>query len=197
MTVTAKTKPAKLMARLIEEAREAVPKIGDVVAGVVISKEPRRMFVDLGVIGTGVVYGTEYIASRDQIKNLNPGDQITVKITSLANDEGFTEVSLKDADAEAAWARLKKVKEERTIVSLPVLEVNRGGLMMDMERIRGFLPVSQLSIAHYPRVEGGDKNKILEELKKFIGQELKVRILDLNPKENKLIFLDIYHKDEQ
>jgi ribosomal protein S1 len=59
---------------------------------------------------------------------------------------------------------------------------------MESSGVRGFLPVSQLSVEHYPRVEGGEKTKILEQLKHFIGQELTVRIIDFNPREEKLIF---------
>lgn len=189
MGVMPVSKPkTRLMARLMEDAKELAPKVGDVVTGVVITKEPRRIFLDLGSIGTGVIFGTEYIVARDQIKNLNVGDKVAAKILSLANEEGFVELSLKDAGKEETWNVLKKMKEERAIITTTVLEANRGGLIMEVNDVRGFLPVSQLSIKHYPRVEGGEKNKILEELKKFIGQEMKVRILDLNPKEEKLIF---------
>ena len=67
-------------------------------------------------------------------------------------------------------------------------DANRGGLILEHEGVRGFLPVSQLSMKHYPRVENGDKERIFAELQKFIGQELKVKILDANPYEEKLIF---------
>lgn len=178
----------KLMAQLLEDMKGLTPKAGDITTGTVIAKESRRIFIDLGPIGTGVVFGTEYIESRDQIKKLNVGDKVTVKIITLANAEGFAEVSLKEAGAEKTWNELRRLKDERVIVTVPVLEANRGGLIMELNGIKGFLPVSQLSIKNYPRVEGGERGKILEELKKFVGKELKVRILDLNPKEEKLIF---------
>ncbi len=177
-----------LMNEFMEAMRKNAPKVGDIITGKVIAKEPRRVFIDLGPMGTGIIYGTEYISSREEIKNLPLGEEVSVKLLSLANEEGFLEVSLKEAGREEAWQVLKKFKEERTTLSLPVLEANRGGLIMEANGIAGFLPVSQLSLEHYPRVEGGEKNRILEELKKFVGQTLEVRIFDTSPREGKLIF---------
>lgn len=188
--------PAQKMMKLLEGWVKQAPKIGDVVSGVVIAKEPRRLFVNLGALGTGVVFGTEYIRSRDKIKDLNPGDTISVKIVSLENEEGYLEVSLKEADKDETWNRIRALKQERAILALPVIEANRGGLIMELFGIRGFLPVSQLTLEHYPRVEGGEKEKILERLKAFVGQELRVRILDLSPKDDKLIFSEREAKED-
>lgn len=176
------------MSKLLERVYQVTPKVGDVVVGTVIAKEPRRLFVALGAIGTGVIYGTEYIRSRDKIKELNVNDTVNVKIVSFEHDEGFIEASLKEADRDETWNRVRELKQERTILSLPVIDANRGGLIMELRAIRGFLPVSQLTLEHYPRVDGGEKEKILERLKQFVGQELKVRILDMSPKDEKLIF---------
>jgi len=173
---------------MLEGSQGILPRIGEVVQGTLISKEPRRVFIDLGSLGTGVVYGVEYIRSRDEIKDLKPGAPITVKIISLENEEGFIEVSLKEAGKDETWNRLKTLKQDRVILRLPVIEANRGGLIMELNGIRGFLPVSQLTLEHYPRVEGGEREKIFEKLSEFVGKELNVRILDVQPKEEKLIF---------
>ncbi len=69
-----------------------------------------------------------------------------------------------------------------------MLEANKGGLLLSWQGIHGFLPASQLKADHYPRVEDGDKDKILDELKKFVGQKLSVTIISAAPKEGKLIF---------
>lgn len=182
--------------KLLEGWTRRAPKIGDVVSGVVIAKEPRRLFINLASIGTGVVYGTEYIRSRDKIKALNPGDTTSVKIVSLENEEGYLEVSLKEADRDETWNRIRTLKQERAILALPVIEVNRGGLIMELFGIRGFLPVSQLALEHYPRVEGGEREKILERLRAFVGKELRVRILDISPKDEKLIFSEREAKED-
>ena len=77
--------------------------------------------------------------------------------------------------------------EKKELVSTKILEANKGGLMIEVNGVPGFLPVSQLGSEHYPRVEDGDKNKILELLKRLIGQELNVRILDADRINEKLI----------
>lgn len=176
------------MAALAEALTKTAPKVGDIVSGTLTQKEPRRLFLDLGPIGTGVVFGTEYIRSRDRIKTLKPGDTTNAKIVSLENDAGYLEVSLREADKDETWERLRSLKKDRAILNLPVIDANRGGLIMELSGIRGFLPVSQLTIEHYPRVEGGEKEKILERLKDFVGKDLRVRILDVLPKDEKLIF---------
>ncbi|MFN7088360.1 MAG: S1 RNA-binding domain-containing protein, partial [Candidatus Paceibacteria bacterium] len=179
---------SRIMSQFLDLLKTRTPKVGSVVVGTVIAKEPKRVFIDLGAIGTGLIYGTEYIAARDQIRNLSVGEQVSVKILSIANEEGFFEVSLKEAVKEEAWQTLKRYRDEKTILSLPVLEANRGGLIMELCGITGFLPVSQLSLEHYPRVEGGDKNKILSELSKLVGKSLRVRVIDVSPQDGKLIF---------
>ncbi len=177
--------------------KKAVPAVGDVLTGKVIRKEPRRIFIDLDTVGTGVVVGREYFSALSRIRALNPGDDVTVKIIDMMNEEGYWELSMNQADREAAWKRLRDMKEKRDILSVPVLGANHGGLLMQSEGVEGFMPVSQLSLDHYPRVEGGDKTKIMEELKKFVGKELKVRILDMNEKDEKLIFSEREAAEEE
>ncbi|MEK9170753.1 MAG: S1 RNA-binding domain-containing protein, partial [Patescibacteria group bacterium] len=92
-----------------------------------------------------------------------------------------------EAQSQKSWDLIRELKRANKTISAKILSVNRGGLMVEISGIAGFLPVSQLSSEHYPRVEGGDKNKILEELSKFINQDFNVRVLDFSLKENKLI----------
>lgn len=167
-----------------------MPKVGETVKGTILEKRGTRIFIDLGQLGTGIIYGREYYAAEDMVKHLNPGNEVHAKVVELDNEEGYMELSLKEAGAERRWLDLRKILDEKSILELPVLEANRGGLILEAENIKGFLPASQLSSKHYPRVEGGDKEKIYQELQKLIGQTLKVKILDLNQPENKLIFTE-------
>lgn len=166
-------------------------------AGTVIQKEPRRVFIDLDTVGTGVVVGREYFSAISRIKSLNQNDDVTVKIIGMMNEDGYWELSMNQADREAAWKRLRELKDKRDILLVTVLGANHGGLLLQLEGIEGFMPVSQLSLEHYPRVEGGDKTKIIEELRKFVGKELKVRILDMSEKEEKLIFSEREAAEEE
>lgn len=163
-------------------------KAGDIIEGVILEKKRNQVFVDLGIRGTGIIYGREFYEASDMIKSLKNGDSITGKIVDADNENGFVELSLKEAGREKNWADLRKLMEEGSLMTLKITEANKGGLILETNGVKGFLPVSQLSMKHYPRVEGGEKEKIFQELQKFIGQEMKVKIIDVNPSEEKLIF---------
>ncbi|MBI2055983.1 MAG: S1 RNA-binding domain-containing protein [Candidatus Sungbacteria bacterium] len=178
------------MELLLKKGGFSVPKIGEVVQGAVIERKGAELFVDLGMHGTGIVFGREFRAANDMVKKLAPGDQISGKVVEFDNEEGYVELSLKQAGADQSWAELKKMAEAGDVLELPVLEANRGGLLLEAKGVKGFLPASQLSQANYPRVEGGDKEKIFQELQKLVGKPMKVKILDVNPIEQKLIFTE-------
>lgn len=164
-----------------------LPKVGEVVEGRVIKKSARNLYIDLGIWGIGIVYGIEFINAQDMIKNLKTGSIIFGKIVEVENEDGLRELSLAEAREQKSWDLIRELKKTNQTVTTKILSVNRGGLMVEISGVSGFLPVSQLASEHYPRVEGGDKNRILEELQKFIGEDFKVRVLDFDPKDDKLI----------
>src|SRR3989344_6611291 len=164
------------------------PKVGELVSGKVLSRRGPYIYIDLGACGTGVIYGREFYNARDIIKTLKTGSPVTAKVIELENEDGYTELSLCEAGKDKMWQEAEDLMKSKTPVPLFVLSANKGGLVMNWQGISGFLPVSQLTAKHYPRVEGGDKGKILSELQKFVGETLDVTILDIDPKESKLIF---------
>lgn len=163
------------------------PSIGEVVEGKLIEKNAKTLFFDLGTMGVGTISGKEYQRAGQDLKELKIGDSIFSKIINLENEDGYVELSLKEAGRDMNWAKLQEKLESKELIEVKVCEANRGGLMARIYDVPAFLPVSQLSTEHYPRVKDGDKEKILEELKKFIGQNIQVQIIDLNPSEEKLI----------
>src|SRR3990167_6086209 len=164
------------------------PDVGDIMEGRVISNDPKTgVFVDLSPLGTGVIYGREYINARDVIKKINTGDTIAAKIVDFDNPDGYIELSLKEARQAIIWGEAETAIREKKIFELPVKEANKGGLILEWQGIAGFLPASQLKPEHYPRVPDGDKDKIFEELRKLIGEKLSVSIISVIPKEGKLI----------
>lgn len=164
------------------------PSLGDIVEGPVIAIDKKGVFVDLKPYGTGIIYGREYISARDIIRKVNIGDSIAAKVVDLENEDGYVELSLKEAKQALIWSEAEAAIKTKTVYDVPVLEANKGGLLMSWQGIQGFLPASQLKADHYPRVEDGDKDKILEELKKLVGEKLSVCIIGATPKEGKLIF---------
>ncbi len=103
------------------------------------------------------------------------------------NENGELELSFKYAGHEKAWLTLTEVHDKKTSIKVKVVDANKGGLLIKYGQVDGFLPVSQLAPENYPRVNGGDKGKILEKLKGFVGQELEARIMTLDRKEERLI----------
>jgi len=165
-------------------------KPNDIIEGTILDKRGGKLFVDLGCNGAGIVYGKEYVAAQDIIKNLSLGDHVNAKVVDIDNDDGYVELSLQEAGKEKRWVDLRKMMQDGTLVDVTVKKANTGGLILEYSGLEGFLPASQLSFKHYPRVEGGDKEKIFQELQKLVGTIMKVKILDLNPEENKLIFTE-------
>lgn len=184
------TEPAAiptLMDELVKRVPE-FPQTGDLVEGTVINIERSSVYADLGAFGTGIIYGREFMNARDVIKKLNIGDIINAKIVERENEDGYVELSLKEARQALTWGEAEEAIKNKTVLEIPVKDANKGGLILEWQGIQGFLPASQLKTEHYPRVEDGDKNRILEELKKLVGTKIAVSIITASPKEGKLIF---------
>ncbi|OHA17823.1 MAG: hypothetical protein A2664_04245 [Candidatus Taylorbacteria bacterium RIFCSPHIGHO2_01_FULL_46_22b] len=164
------------------------PSVGDVIEGKVLGSARAAVYVDLPPFGTGIIYGREYINARDLIKKINVGDIIAAKIISNENVDGYIELSLKEARTALVWSEAEQAIKEKSVLELLVKEANRGGLILEWQGLQGFLPASQLKPEHYPRVSDGNKDRILEELKKLVGTRISVSIITALPQEGKLIF---------
>lgn len=175
-----------LMTGLLAQSPKT-PKLGEIVNGQVLEVGRDTVFIDLGAAGTGALFGREIKENRNLIKSLKPGDEISAMVLETENENGFVELSLQAAHREQSWGVLKNMSATQEIVKAKITAANRGGLMIELSGVVGFLPVSQLSHDHYPRVEDGDKNKILQELNKFVNKEMSVRVLDVDPSQQKLI----------
>ena len=176
-----------LMGKFLSEAAPS-PMVGDLIEGKVLKIEKSIVFVDMQPFGTGIIYGREYTIAKDIIKNVSPGDNVSGKIIDIEEKEGYFEISLKEARQAKVWNEAETAIKNKTVFEVSPHEANKGGLMINWQGITGFLPASQLNTEHYPRVADGDKDKILEELRKLLGQKLSVCIIVATPKENKLIF---------
>ena len=160
----------------------------DIVEGTVIAFEGTSVYVDLAPYGTGLIFGREFINAKDILKNTNIGDTVKGKVVEKENENGYVELSLQEAKQALLWKEADEMLKNKTELVLEVKEANKGGLLISWQGINGFLPASQLSADHYPRVADGDKELILRELKNLVGTKLSVSIIGVNPKEGKLIF---------
>jgi len=173
------------------------PEVDSLVEGPVILVEKSSVYVDLAPFGTGIIYGREFINAKDIIKKISLGDIIKAKIVEVENEDGYIELSLKEAKQALAWNEAEKAIKTKTVLDLEVKDANKGGLILEWQGIQGFLPASQLKADHYPRVLDSDKDKILRELKKLVGQHISVMIISTLPKEGKLIFSEKDNNPEE
>ncbi|NCU29871.1 S1 RNA-binding domain-containing protein [Candidatus Saccharibacteria bacterium] len=157
---------------------------GDVVDGTILSVKKHEVLVDLGPLGVGVVPRRE-IGFGQQ---LEAGEPVTASVVETEMEDGYSLLSLRKAAKDRGWDEIARVVESGDVVEISPYDANRGGLLIELEGVRGFLPVSQLSAEHYPRVGSSDKDGILQRLNALVGKTMKVRVLDVDRKTNKLIF---------
>ena len=174
--------------RLLESNDFKIPQTGDLIKGKVITASKAEVKLDIGGFITGVVRGPELYEEDDDYADLQPGDDVEATVIDAENENGELELSFRFAGQEKAWSGLRKAFQSREILKIKVADANKGGLLVKYRQIAGFLPVSQLAPENYPRVNGGDKGKILEKLKSFAGKEFEVKVMTLEEKEDKIIF---------
>lgn len=163
------------------------PKVGDLVEGTIINASKNEVLVDIAGMTTGVVRGKELEDESGLTSSLKVGDRAIATVVDLENERGEMELSFRQAGHQKAWDNLLELMRAETVIESRIVDANKGGLMVKVGNVVGFLPVSQLTTENYPRIEGGDKNKILAYLKTFVNKTLKTKIIDVNEGEEKLI----------
>jgi ribosomal protein S1 len=188
MSINVKNK-SNSIGQILKTNRSFLPVLypGDLVEGKILEKGSVRIFVDLGKYGTGVIYRGEMQNAKAYLKGLKVGDTIHGKVIDVDNEEGYVELSISEADKQKAWNDVQELKDKEEVIQVKITGFNKGGLIADLYGLAAFLPVSQLSAEHYPKFSEEEKNKILQSLQLFVGQELSVKIIDVNPRTNKLI----------
>ena len=171
---------------LLAQAGDGVKQItvGETVSGTILSIKKHEILIDLGPLGVGLVPRREVSFS----KNYNVGDSVIASVIDSELEDGYSLLSLRKAAKDRGWDEIAAKLESGEIITVLPYDANRGGLLVEYEGIRGFLPVSQLSAEHYPRVGSSDKDEILQRLNGLVNKEIKARILDADRKANKLIF---------
>lgn len=187
LSLTKPTKEKGLMDDMIKLS-PLPPEDGAIIEGTVIAKEKKALYIDVPPFGTGLIFGREYLNAKDIIKKVSIGDSVTAKIINFQGEDNYIELSLKEAKQAIIWDDAEKATRSKAQFNLLIKDANKGGLILEWNGIGGFLPASQLKPEHYPRVQDGDKDSIMEELKKLIGETLTVSIIGTDSKEGKLIF---------
>jgi small subunit ribosomal protein S1 len=186
--ITQQNKMAAALTQLLKtDAATNRIREGDVVEVSLIAQSAREAFFDLGRFGTGIVYGAEFGNAREILRTLEPGAKAHAKVTELDGRDGYTELSLAEAGKQRVWQQAQELLESGEIVKVKIFAANAGGLIGNLFELKAFLPTSQLGNEHQPKVTDGDRQKMLDELRKFVGEEFSVKVINVNPRTNKLI----------
>lgn len=177
----------KTMKDILASTEFTLPKPFEVLEGEIISVSKNSVLIDLGVLGTGIVYPGEFYENPNVQKALKPGQKVFSVLLDLEDEDGYRELSLRRAQTNTAWQEIKEKRDSGEIITTKIININKGGLIIEINGVQGFLPLSQLSTEHYPKVEGGDTAKIVQALQKLRNEEIKIKIIDFSEEENRLI----------
>ncbi|MBT3835555.1 S1 RNA-binding domain-containing protein [Candidatus Peribacteria bacterium] len=177
----------KMEKLLSEESAPPVisPKPGEVLDGEVVFKGKNKLLLDISGSATGIISGRELRDSFHTFQELSVGAEVTAMVLEEENDEGMIVMSLRRVSQQKAWDKFYKLIDDDGTMSFVPQEANKGGLLANIDGIRTFLPVSQLSPVNYPRVT--DKSEIMNRLGKFIGQEFFVKIIMTDEDAGKIV----------
>jgi len=151
-------------------------KKGQQVEGVISSLGKKMLLVDIGAKTEGVVTGDDIVEAQDMLEGLKVGDKISAFVKFPENDQGQIILSLKQAADENRWSRFKKLMDEEKEVDVVGLEVNKGGMVVKIGDVRGFVPTSQFG------------EKFLGNMEELLNKSFKVRVIEVDKDQNRLIF---------
>jgi len=185
--------------KLLERDEIKIPQVGDIIKSKVITASKSEVKLDVNGVLIGIVRGPELYNEVSTYADLKPGDEIEAAVIDEENERGELELSFRLVGQEKAWKELREAFKNKEIIKVKIADANKGGLLARYCQIEGFLPVSQLAPENYPRIAGGDKSRILEKLKSFVGQEVDVSVITLNEEDNKIIFSekDVWNKKQK
>jgi small subunit ribosomal protein S1 len=192
------TAVVSVMEELLKNVPDIVmPEPGHLIDGKVVALHKNKIIVDLNGIATGLISGREAKDSEDTIKNLKIGDILSSYVIEGENEEGYILLSLRKANQEKTWRKFNDAYEKQEVITVKAHEANKGGLLLDIDGIKGFIPVSQLAPMHYPRVNDADANMILQRLQELVGLKFMVKIINIDKENGKLILSEKAAMEEQ
>ena len=163
------------------------PKEGEVVAGTVVKIEKKNILVNVNNQFSGLVISKE-IGNTVDLNTIQSGDAVEVMVLGDSVERGLLILSLKRANQIKSLTNLSTYFNSEEVITVRPTEANKGWLLVDIDGLKGFIPVSQLTPLHYPRVEGADPAKILEHLEGLVGKDFKVRVINVDEAGKKIIF---------
>jgi len=187
-----KLNKARSMGELLSES--SMPSgfsVGDTMGGVVVSVSNSEILVDVGAKSEGIISGSELTGEFGSYKNLKVGESVFVTVLKPEDYRGYLVLSLKRAKKEKLWLDLQELFEKGTPIEAVTMEYNKGGVLVDIKGLRGFIPISHLSKSHF-----ADFNKAVSEVglqdinKKIVsvlGKTLTVKVIEVSREQNRIV----------
>ncbi len=158
-------------------------KYGDVMEGIIMHLDRDELLVDIGSKAEGIVPAKEYSSlSTEEKDKLEIGDTILVFVVQPENPEGHPVVSIDRARQEKSWRKLQEIHERNEVIEAEVTNYNKGGLLVNLDGVRGFVPASQVS-----EIRGGDESSKQADMARLIGSSLPLKVIEINRHRNRLI----------
>ncbi|HUZ01688.1 MAG TPA: 30S ribosomal protein S1 [Thermomicrobiaceae bacterium] len=156
---------------------------GDVIEGQIMHIDRDEMLVDIGSKSEGVIPARESSSlSGNERGQLSVGDPVLVFVVQAENQEGQAVLSIDRARQEKSWRRLQEIFEAGEIIDAEVTNYNKGGLLVNLDGVRGFVPASQVT-----EIRGGDDGSKQADMARLIGSKLSLKIIEINRHRNRLI----------
>jgi small subunit ribosomal protein S1 len=158
-------------------------KYGDVIDGTVMQRDRDEFLVDIGSKSEGIIPSKEYSTlSPDELSAINPGDQVLVFVVQAENQDGHTVLSIDKARQEKSWRNLQEQYDKNEVIQAQVTNYNKGGLLVNLDGVRGFVPASQVT-----EIRGGDDASKQADMARLVGTHLQLKVIEINRHRNRLI----------
>lgn len=158
-------------------------KYGDVLEGTIMHVDRDELLVDIGSKAEGIVPSKEYSSLTSEEKEaIQVGDTLLVFVVQAENNEGHPVVSIDRAKQEKSWRKLQEIHEANDVIEAEVVNYNKGGLLVNLDGVRGFVPASQVS-----EIRGGDESSKQADMARLIGTKLPLKVIEINRHRNRLI----------
>lgn len=170
-------------------------KIGDRINGKIIFLAKNQALLDIPNVGLGIVRGKE-LYNEEFLAKLKIDEVIEAVVLELDNELGMLELSFRAIGKDKVWEEIQKAFDEKTVIDAKIRDANRGGFLIKVKGIDGFLPASLLSPTHAVKNVSVEDNSLLNQMKKYVGQSFKVKIININLENESLIVSEKSVSDE-
>jgi len=159
------------------------PQFGDVIDGTITRKDRDELLVDIGSKSEGVISARDFSTlTEEEFEELEVGDKVLVFVTQPESPDGIIGLSIDRARQEKSWRNLQERYENNEVIEAEVVNYNKGGLLVNLDGVRGFVPASQVT-----EITTGDEQQKQAEMARLIGRTLQLKIIEINRNRNRLI----------